>query len=92
VEEGFTEAPAPPRRKRAAVEDDIETPRQAEHRSPGHSRPSSFVGVFVTLGSILLLTTIFGLVTAWWINSSVQSLQGRPVPSLQQPRAPIGER
>jgi hypothetical protein len=45
--------------------------------------------VFVVLGGIMLATTLVGLLTAWWINSSVQSLRGQRLPgSPAQPFVP----
>jgi len=57
-------------------------------RKPGarQQRQSSLIGVFVTLGGILLLTTILGLLTAWWVNSSMQYLQGSR--TMNPPRQP----
>jgi hypothetical protein len=65
----------------------------ARHLAPAGPRPSSFFAVFVALGGILLLTTAVGLACAWWINSSVQMLGPRVLPTdhPQNKGAPAGE-
>jgi hypothetical protein len=41
-------------------------------------RQTPLVNVFVMLGGVLLLTTILGLVIAFWVNNKVQWLQRTP--------------
>jgi hypothetical protein len=63
-----------------APEDLEEAPRHADTRT-ARPRQSSFLNVFVTLGGILLLTAVLGVLSAYWVNAGVQSLQGRPSPT-----------
>jgi hypothetical protein len=79
--DGITPPPASRPQRPPAAEDDFEEPRPARGKPATAPVPSSsFLGVFVTLGGILLLTIIVGLVCAWWVNSSVQSLRSGVVP------------
>jgi hypothetical protein len=64
----------------APAEDLEETPPRAETRT-ARPRQSSFLSVFITLGGILLLTAVLGVLSAYWVNAGVQSLQGRPSPA-----------
>lgn len=65
-------------RSRPRPLDDIQPPPPSTVSKSGVRRPlqTPFVNVFATLGGVLLLTTLLGLATAWWINSRVQYLQG----------------
>jgi hypothetical protein len=66
-------------RSRARPLDDLHPTPSGVNKS-GVRRPvqTPLVNVFITLGGVLLLTAILGLVTAWWVNSNVQYLQGTP--------------
>jgi hypothetical protein len=65
-------------RSRPRPLDDLEPPPPSSVSKSGVRRPlqTPFMNVFATLGGVLLLTAIFGLATAWWVNSRVQFLQG----------------
>jgi len=85
-EEDFIPASAlPPPRTRPDL-DGVETHAALAGKSARRPRQSSFFSVFVTLGGILLVTSVLGMLSAWWINSKVQSLGGRP--QVNQPGKP----
>jgi hypothetical protein len=79
VEDGISQATSAEPARKPSPDDLDESALPA--RKPAAVRQSSFLGVFVTLGGILLLTAILGLGTAWWINSTVQWLQGGATPA-----------
>jgi hypothetical protein len=65
---------------RKLPEEDLSEPARPAPKRAG-PRQSSLLAVFVTLGSILLVTAILGLVCAWWINSKVQWLKAPAIPA-----------
>jgi hypothetical protein len=77
-EEDFMAGPAPsvPRTRPQLGEGEPTGPLSGK-RPARRPKQSSFLRVFVTLGGILLATTILGLLCALWVNAGVQSRQGR---------------